>query len=386
MVCIPFHDIKLAQKEGFRTRDAHLYKHFSESGRLDKTVIFNRPTMLAEIILRKKSLLTHGDLIYSGGGIFVTKIHDSLFSVDVLDGNFLGPVLKGKRFIPELYVRNFDKYKRALEFLGIKEFITYESSPLTVAFCKKLDPLSRVFDGVDNLCKHSTYQGFREFLGEMYRYVIDSYDVVLFNSTDSIDYFEAAGKENVTFLPNGVDFEFFAEPGKCPELLTNLPRPIVVYAGKMQEMLDVELISLAAKKFPAATFVLLGKVLDKGIKSKLSIVKNVVFGGDIKYEGLPGYLQCADVCFIPYRVDKQHGGDPIKFYEYMAVNKPIVTTSIGEIAKYHDGHSILVVDRDDFVSSLGKVISYRGKINNILPDRMTWRFKSDYILSRVLPL
>lgn len=384
MICIPFHDIKLAQREGFRTRDAHLYKHFSTHRSIERTVVFNRPTMTIETLFGRKKLLTQGELIYSKNGTYITKINDTLYSVDTLDVYFPGPILKGKQFIPELYVRNYEKYKAALDFFEIRDFITYESSPLTVDFCGKLSPRLRIFDGVDNLCKHSTYRSLRKYLHEKYKQVIDNYELVFFNSTDSLAYFRIQDASNAEFLSNGVDFDFFSAPKDSPEIFNNLSRPIVVYAGKMQDLLDLDLVEACARNFPAASFVLLGKVLNNAIKDQLSTIRNVIFGGDIFYENLPGYIQNADACFIPYRVDKQHGGDPIKFYEYMAANKPIVTTAIGEIEKYHNGQSILVCAREDFVSSLAKLLSRQHNIHNTLPESMSWRYKADYILRRAL--
>lgn len=384
MICIPFHDIKLAQKEGFRTRDAHLYKHFSTHRSLERTVVFNRPTMTVEALIRRKKLLTQGELIYSEYGAYITKIHDTLYSVDTLDSYLPGPIFKGKNYIPELYVRNYEKYKAALDFLEIRDFITYESSPLTVDFCAKFSPQLRIFDGVDNLCKHSTYQSLRKHLHQKYKQVIENYKLVFFNSTDSLSYFHIQNASNVEFLSNGVDFDFFSAPKNCPELFNNLSRPIVVYAGKMQDLLDLDLVEACARSLPTANFVLLGKVLNNAIKDRLSAIRNVTFGGDIFYEDLPGYIQNADACFIPYRVDKQHGGDPIKFYEYMAANKPIATTAIGEIEKYHNGQSILVCTREDFVSSLAQLLSRQHNIHNRLPESMTWRYKADYVLRRAL--
>lgn len=384
MVCIPFHDIKLAQKEGFRTRDSHLYKHFSSDSRIDKTIILNRPTMLLERILGKKKLLPEGDLIYSEDGVFITRIEESLFSVDTLDNNIFHPIIEGKKYIPTLYVRNARKYLRALEHLKINKYITYESSPLTIELCKKLNPFSKILDGVDNLCKHPTYKGLRTPLVDMYLYAINTYKAIFFNSTDSISYFSAEKKKNVFFLPNGVDFDLFSTPLTPPDLLKNLSKPIIIYAGKMQEMLDLNLLASASIAFPNATFVLLGKVLNREIKKKLSAHRNIIFGGDIKYENLPAYLQSADICFIPYRVDKQHGGDPIKFYEYMAVNKPIVTTPIGNIQQYHNGENIFVVDNDDFLASIRSLINYRGNTVNTLPECMTWKFKANYIIDKAL--
>ncbi len=382
VVCIPFHDIKLAQVEGFRTRDSHLYQFFAEHVDVEKVIVFNRPTMLLEMILGKKKLLTAGERIYSQNNLFITRVTDRLYAIDILDLSLIKPVTRGKSFIPELYSKHLGLYLKALSILNVKEYVTYESSPLSVPLSENLSPVHRIFDGVDNLCKHSTYAKLKSTLMNLYSRVLDSYPTVFFNSRDSIKYFSAQNKRHVEFLPNGVDFDRFRQSYPVPPLLGELSRPCVVYAGKMQEMLDTDLVASCASAMPNVTFLMLGKVLEPAIKTKLAHLENVKFGGDILYTQLPAYICNADVCFIPYRVDRQHGGDPIKFYEYMAANKKIISTEIGEIAQYHNDKDIVVCDRVAFVEKLKNLLSCDVEIANILPETMRWSYKADYMLRK----
>lgn len=382
-VCIPFHDIKLAQLEGFRTRDSHLYRFFAQHEHVMKTVVLNRPTMLLELLLKRKTLKSRGEVLYAKNGLYITKINDRLFAVDILDLSFFRPVVHGKAFIPTLYSKHVRKYSKALSFLKVQDYVTYESSPLTVALCDELKPKYKVFDGVDNLCKHSTYARISQQLRELYTRVIDTYPMVFFNSRDSVSYFGADDKNNVEFLANGVDFNMFrGEATLRPTIMEGISGPVVIYAGKMQEMLDTELIRACAERLPQVTFLLLGKVLDAQVKAELSNIANVKFTGDIAYPDLPDYIRNADVCFIPYRVDKQHGGDPIKFYEYMAANKKTLSTPIGEIEKYHNGESVIVCARDKFVESLERLLQLDTMVNNDLPESMTWSYKADYMVKK----
>ena len=58
VVMIPFHDYKKWKEEGFRTRDAHVCEHFSENGEVNKILVINRPTSLAEVMLKQKDWRT----------------------------------------------------------------------------------------------------------------------------------------------------------------------------------------------------------------------------------------------------------------------------------------------------------------------------------------
>ena len=55
IVMIPFHDCKKWLREGFRTRDAHLAEHFCQDPRVGKILVINRPTSLAEVLLKRTS-------------------------------------------------------------------------------------------------------------------------------------------------------------------------------------------------------------------------------------------------------------------------------------------------------------------------------------------
>lgn len=50
VVIVPFHDYKKWNEEGFRTRDAHVCEHFSENSEIEKILVINRPTSLAEVL------------------------------------------------------------------------------------------------------------------------------------------------------------------------------------------------------------------------------------------------------------------------------------------------------------------------------------------------
>ena len=60
VVIVPFHDYKKWNEEGFRTRDAHVCEHFSENSEIEKILVINRPTSLAEVLIKRKNWKTKG--------------------------------------------------------------------------------------------------------------------------------------------------------------------------------------------------------------------------------------------------------------------------------------------------------------------------------------
>ena len=63
--------------------------------------------------------------------------------------------------------------------------------------------------------------------------------------------------------------------------------------------------------------------------------QNVIFVGLQPQEKIQNYISVADICvYFPNYNVRKYGflGDPIKFYEYMAMEKPVVTTKIKNFA------------------------------------------------------
>jgi len=383
IVFFPFHDYKLSLLEGFRTRDSHIYSQTISNSAVAKVIIINRPTLLIEVLLRRKTYKTAGSIIYSNKSLTIQKISDKLFVVDIIDYSIFKPFIKGKGFISELYFRNRTFIKQALAMLECSKYLSYESSPLTRETVDFLSPQKRVFDGVDNFCKHDSYAALKTPLKAEYAKIIENYDQIFFNGKDSLDYFDCKENTRVEFMANGVDFERFQRDYAVPiQYLISLEnnRKVAVYAGKMQSMFDVDLVKNLAIENPEVDFYFLGKILEGQPDVQLAEYTNVIFVGDVHYDLLPAYITNATVCIIPYLVNKQHGGDPIKFYEYLASGNSIVSTCIGDIQKYHDNSSVFIVEKDSFLSSFQLALAIGNcKTTRIIPKHMTWQYKASYM-------
>ena len=92
ILCFPFHDYKTALKEGFRTRDTHLYSLFQYNESIDKVVIVNRPTLALEVMLGRKTFKTEGRKVFESLTLCITEVSDKTFVIDTLDLSILGPV------------------------------------------------------------------------------------------------------------------------------------------------------------------------------------------------------------------------------------------------------------------------------------------------------
>jgi len=159
-------------------------------------------------------------------------------------------------------------------------------------------------------------------------------DLVVYSAKSLESYVQSLHPKNTMFLPNGVNFEHFANGSKTlPVEYQNIKKPIAVYVGAMDVWFDYELVNYAARELPQVSFVLIGP--DKLARQRLADLPNIHLLGSRDYSELPAYLHNADVGIIPFDI-KDHAEliahiNPLKLYEYMACNLPVVSVHWEEL-------------------------------------------------------
>ena len=150
-------------------------------------------------------------------------------------------------------------------------------------------------------------------------------------------------RDNVHYLPHGVDFELFREAAERKEALpevARIPRPIAGYFGTMTSYNDIEMMTYCARNLPHVSFVFAGQVT-AGDYSELSSLKNVHLLGRLPYEKIPRLCAGFDVCMLQWKMSEwiRHC-NPLKMLEYMASGNPVVSVEINEAKQYADVISI----------------------------------------------
>ncbi|WP_209625261.1 glycosyltransferase [Methanobacterium petrolearium] len=95
------------------------------------------------------------------------------------------------------------------------------------------------------------------------------------------------------------------------------------------------------------------------IQKKYGMENQLILTGKQPYDRIPEFIASSDVCILPAYPDEIIMKDivPIKFYEYMAMEKPVITTKLnGVIAEFGDDKGILYVDRPEDVVDLSSRI------------------------------
>lgn len=387
LVAIPFHDWKKCEREGFRTRDAHLIQEFMKNNIINKLLIINRPISISEILLLRRNKKTkNGQLVLKYKNIYVTKISGNAYTLDIVVSEFMTPLIMRKAWTPYIFEKEEIKNSVdiALEYLSMKDnYNLIVFSPLFIPLVKKLSPKLWAMDAIDNLKKQAHYKKIKK-LNDYYQFAIDNANYIYTNSEENKQWLNN-GTNSVTFIPNGVDIDFFQKKENhiIPHDVARLPRPIIGYAGKMQEMFDMEMLIATVKQLPNISFVFIGQQLNKNWIKELWKYPNTYYLGDKVYNELPNYLSSFDICIIPYSIERQHGGDPIKFYEYLAMNKPIVTTKIGGVAAFEDHPNVSIVNTSsEFIESLKMILHDTNIVlkTTRLPNHCLWKNKASIML------
>jgi glycosyltransferase involved in cell wall biosynthesis len=82
---------------------------------------------------------------------------------------------------------------------------------------------------------------------------------------------------------------------------------------------------------------------------KFGVYDQFIFTGSVQYEKVPLYINASDVCVATF-IKKRHmkiGGSPLKMYEYMACEKPVVSSRIPNIDFIEQENAGLLVEPEN---------------------------------------
>lgn len=148
---------------------------------------------------------------------------------------------------------------------------------------------------------------------------------------------------NVQLICNGVDCDMFSMEKWTDnqEYKSWIKKESIKvgYYGAMASWVDYELLKKLLKD-ENIQLILIGVAHDDSLyESGLLQYENAKFFGKVSYDKLAGYANYFDVCIIPFVLnDITESTSPVKLFEYMSLQKPIVTTALPECRKYNVIH------------------------------------------------
>lgn len=210
-----------------------------------------------------------------------------------------------------------------------------------------------IYDCMD---EWSGFPGWDDSVNELESRLVDECDLLLVSSSKLLGKWDQRKAGSCVLVRNACNYEHFRR-ARPNDLLDGVARPIVGYFGAIAEWFDFDLLAFLARSRPQYSFVLLGWPAS-GIRLKpFESLPNVRFLGRQAYSILPYYLYNFDACIIPFLANRTtESVDPVKFYEYISLGKPVVAIGVPELCEYRK-HLYIADDHRDFLAKLDVAVA-----------------------------
>lgn len=310
-----------------------------------------RPQHLAEALSKKKVLYIYRSDVKN----------DNIYSIKKIKDN--------------LYVLNLDMYSlnvaffEAIKSINKPKFVHVYATCLNSVDYEKIKTymdkgFKVIYDFVDELSSEISGYNITSKMIEDHEKLLRDKENVLVVSTakklkDIANKFRGENENNI-LSPNAVNLEDFKnhghEIGEKIQPIVNKRKPIIGYYGALAKWFDYKLIEQLAKEREDYEIVLIGMDYDGSYdQSNLKYYSNISYLGMIDYKDLINYSRYFDVCIVPFiKNDITDSTSPLKIFEYMALEKPIVTTNINECKNYES--CLISKDYDEFIRNIDKAL------------------------------
>lgn len=314
-------------QKGIANRNYHILHNLVKRDEINKVIAvdflpFNWKKAIKTFIYDQILKDTRGSIVYGDLTSRCWQISSKILVYSTIDS-----ILNKKRIISEL--------KKIIDKEGINNnLIVWNYNPMYIDYFNQLGQKLNIFDTVDNWLEHSSYGVYKKVLQKNYDLIKDGSDFI-FTVSENLKEKLFNNQENVYWMPNAVDLEYFQSQTSVFEKLKNIPKPIIGFLGILQDRIDDEILLYLAKKNPDKSLVLAGPVWKNFPRKKFEGLKNVYFLGQINHQEIPSLYNGFDVGIIPYKINAfVKSTDPMKYYEYLAANLPIVSTPAPGIERF----------------------------------------------------
>ncbi len=169
-------------------------------------------------------------------------------------------------------------------------------------------------------------------------------------------------------LPNGVDTRLFApSTDKQARQMLGLGDAFVVgFVGGLREWVDFgpvfsAISRLNSKKQDIRMLIVGGEGRleeTRKLAREHRIADRVIFTGIVPYSQVPQYISGMDVCLIPFDSSSvSQGALPVKLFEYMACERPVITTRLKAIEETLQDKVLYASGSREYEARIAELIS-----------------------------
>lgn len=214
----------------------------------------------------------------------------------------------------------------------LTQYVAWLYTPMAQPMLRHLKPRLIVYDCMDEL---SGFLKAPKQLIQRENALLKMADLV-FTGGPSLYEAKKGQHHAVHCFPSSVDAAHFSQaldPALDHPAQRALPRPRFGFYGVLDERLDLALLHALARSHPEWQIVLVGPV-SKIAPETLPRDANIHYLGKQPYADLPSFLAGWDVCILPFALNEATRFiSPTKTLEYMAAEKPVVSTPITDVAR-----------------------------------------------------
>lgn len=303
LVAIPYRDAYFVRRYGMVVRDVRVIDEIRRMNAFSEVVVVNRPVSLHEraLLLKRKAV----------------SEWPHLRTFDFTTPDLLGP-LRGRKWIARLYPQYLRQVSASLIGLGVHQAVVLDFHPLAFIARSDFGALRTVLwhDAIDNFAKHPRFSSTeRDLVTAKYRHVQRSYDLVTGVSQAVCEHI---GHHRHFAFCNGL-----YDDGAQGVVVDGGPRFDFGFIGFVTNKFDVGIVErLVALGFSVAIY---GRVLDGEIHRRLRRL-GIHLAGEFSSFDIPAIVNSFGVGLIPYLPALEHDGSPLKLYEYLRFNRPVLTS------------------------------------------------------------
>ena len=160
-------------------------------------------------------------------------------------------------------------------------------------------------------------------------------------------------------IPNGVDTRLFGHIDSTPRHELDLDGVFVIgYSGVLREWVDLEPIFLALRQSEDMRLLVIGEEgffrENVELSKRHGVESKVLFTGTVPFGELPRYISVCDACVIPFRRNEvTTNAVPLKLFEYLACEKPVISTPIYGVRRFVGDRIKYYSDSRELLTQIG---------------------------------
>lgn len=244
---------------------------------------------------------------------------------------------------------------------GMKQEILWTYNPLTIHLLNIKDFKKIVYHCVDDIKAQPCMPGNIIKRGEQ-DLVKQSH--LVFTTSQKLTEMQKRWNPNTHYFPNVADFNHFSkarsESTIIPDDLLKIPNPRIGFIGAITDYkMDFNLIRFIAEKRSGWSLVLIGKIGEGDPWTNSNLLQNfpnIHLMGPRSYDELPGYLKGFDVAILPNILNAYtESMFPMKFFEYLASGKPVVSVDLPALREYRNVVHIAQTPQD-FITCIDEIL------------------------------